>query len=159
MFKSPFTVFSDCENKLVLCNGLFYHSKIIIVSAPFYFNHLTIKMLFGRKISSKLLHTKWYPEGVLSTVALLFRQHLQNFNFWLKYSCPQICWFFKCRDLLSNSPYCVPYSSCNVSLENLVLDQLIPNWFMSLYSLLVYSILWWYCKEKFCLGHSCKLKG
>ena len=24
----------------------------------------------------------------------------------------------------SNSPYCLPYSSCDVSLENLVLDQL-----------------------------------
>ena len=28
-------------------------------------------------------------------------------------------------DLISNSPYCLPYSSCDVSLENLVLDQLI----------------------------------
>ena len=26
--------------------------------------------------------------------------------------------------LISNSPYCLPYSSCDVSLENLVLDQL-----------------------------------
>ena len=26
---------------------------------------------------------------------------------------------------VSNSPYCLPYSSCDVSLENLVLDQLI----------------------------------
>ena len=29
------------------------------------------------------------------------------------------------QDLISNSPYCLPYSSCDVSLENLVLDQLI----------------------------------
>ena len=27
------------------------------------------------------------------------------------------------QDLVSNSPYCLPYSSCDVSLENLVLDQ------------------------------------
>ena len=25
----------------------------------------------------------------------------------------------------SNSPYCLPYSSCDVSLENLVMDRLI----------------------------------
>ena len=29
------------------------------------------------------------------------------------------------QDLFSNSPYCLLYSSCDVSLENLVLDQLI----------------------------------
>ena len=31
---------------------------------------------------------------------------------------------FNSQDLLSNSPYCLPYKSCDVSLENLVLDQL-----------------------------------
>ena len=29
------------------------------------------------------------------------------------------------QDLISTSPYCLPYSSYDVSLENLVLDQLI----------------------------------
>ena len=28
------------------------------------------------------------------------------------------------QDLISNSPYRLPYSSCDISLENLVLDQL-----------------------------------
>ena len=28
-------------------------------------------------------------------------------------------------DLISNSPYCLEFDSCNVSLENLMLDQLI----------------------------------
>ena len=32
---------------------------------------------------------------------------------------------FNSQDLISNSPYCLPYSFCDVSLENLVLDQLI----------------------------------
>ena len=32
---------------------------------------------------------------------------------------------FNTQDLISNSPYCLPYTSCDVSLENLVLDQLI----------------------------------
>ena len=32
---------------------------------------------------------------------------------------------FNTQDLINNSPYCLPYTSCDVSLENLVLDQLI----------------------------------
>ena len=30
---------------------------------------------------------------------------------------------FNSQDLISNSPYCLPYNSYNVSLENLELDQ------------------------------------
>ena len=53
-----------------------------------------------------------------------------------------------------------PYNSYNVSSENLVLDQLIiPKLIFSLFSSLVCLILYWYCKEKFFLGHSCELKG
>ena len=33
------------------------------------------------------------------------------------------------------------------------------NWYFSLFSSLVCLILYWYCKEKFCLGHSWELKG
>ena len=29
------------------------------------------------------------------------------------------------QDLVSNSPYCLPYKSCGVRLEHLVFDQLI----------------------------------
>ena len=32
---------------------------------------------------------------------------------------------FNSQDLTSNSPYCLPYNSYDVNLENLVLDQLI----------------------------------
>ena len=32
---------------------------------------------------------------------------------------------FNSQDLISNSPYCLTYNSCDVDLENLVLDQLI----------------------------------
>ena len=32
---------------------------------------------------------------------------------------------FNSQDLISNSPHCQSYSSCDVCLENLVLDQLI----------------------------------
>ena len=72
---------------------------------------------------------------------------------------------FNSHDLISNSPYCLPYSSCDVSLENLVLDQLIIPWLM-FFSILITCLLdivlilegeilswsltiqWWYCKEK-----------
>ena len=32
---------------------------------------------------------------------------------------------FKSQDLISNSPYCLPHSSYDVSFENFLLDQLI----------------------------------
>ena len=48
---------------------------------------------------------------------------------------------------------------CSQCSENLVLDQLtIPNWYFSLFSSLVYLILYWHRKGKFCLDHS-KEKG
>ena len=31
---------------------------------------------------------------------------------------------FNSQDPINNSPYCQPYSSCDVILENLLLDQL-----------------------------------
>ena len=38
------------------------------------------------------------------------------------------CYLSESQDLISNSPYCLPVSSCDFILENLVLDQLIiPN--------------------------------
>ena len=37
------------------------------------------------------------------------------------------CEPFNSQDLISNSSYCLPYNSCDVCVENLVLDQpLIP---------------------------------
>ena len=50
----------------------------------------------------------------------------------------------------SSSPYCLPCNYYNVRLENLVLDQ---------FSTLICLILYWYCKEKFSLGHTWELKG
>ena len=65
-------------------------------------------------------------------------------------------------DHICNSPYYQPYDSYNAGSENLllVLDQvIIPNWYFYLVSSLIWLILYWYCKEKFCLGHSWELKG
>ena len=77
------------------------------------------------------------------------------------------------QDLISNSPYCLPYGSCDVSLENLVLDQLIIP-FLRLFFILITclldivltllgEILSWslvevkglICREKFSIVHSC----
>ena len=65
-------------------------------------------------------------------------------------------------DHICNSPYYQPYNSYNAGSEKLllVLDQvIIPNWYYYLVSSLIWLILYWYCKEKFCLGHSWELKG
>ena len=67
---------------------------------------------------------------------------------------------FHSQDLTSNSLYCLPYNSHNVNSENLVLNQpVIPDRYFSLFSSLVCSISYWFCKEKFCLGHLRGLKG
>ena len=71
------------------------------------------------------------------------------FNVWSHYLLSHLCWansrisftelplskfkaimadvstLYNSQDFISNSPYCLPYSSCDVSLEDLVLDQLI----------------------------------
>ena len=49
---------------------------------------------------------------------------------------------FHPKDLIRNSPYCLPYNSYDVTLENLVLDLLIiPKFMFSLFSSLVCLIL------------------
>ena len=40
------------------------------------------------------------------------------------------------HDLMNNSPYCLPYNSYDVSSENLVLDQLIIPFTISLFILI-----------------------
>ena len=43
---------------------------------------------------------------------------------------------FNSQDLIINSPYCLPYSSCDISLENYVLDQLITPWLIFFFILI-----------------------
>ena len=48
--------------------------------------------------------------------------------------------------------YCLPSSSSDISLENVVLDQLIiPGGYFPLFPSIVCFILYWYCREKLCL--------
>ena len=58
-------------------------------------------------------HTRFLKKKPLTEM----RSHITNDDthvFFIRYH----------QDLISNSPYCLPYSSCDISLENLVLDQL-----------------------------------
>ena len=67
---------------------------------------------------------------------------------------------FNSQDLISNSTYCLPYSSCDISFENLVLDQLIilqMIFFLVFITCLLDSVLI-SLEEKFCLGHLWELK-
>ena len=68
-------------------------------------------------------------------------------------------------DQICHSPYCQPYNYYKVSSENLILDQLIIPKLTFFFILITYLpggwygidivlILYWYCKEKFSLGHS-----
>ena len=68
---------------------------------------------------------------------------------------------FYSNDYTCNSPYWLPYNSYYVSWENLVLDrQILPLIeIFSLFSSLVCLILYCYCEEKFCLGHSWECEG
>ena len=54
-------------------------------------------------------------------------------------------------DQIFTSLYCQPYNSYNVSSENLVLGQvIIPKLTFSLFSLLIWLILYWYqCVQEF----------
>ena len=76
---------------------------------------------------SFLISYSIYPPGHCE------REELWVFLSWTKHELSLLCqalwhilqaWPFNSQDLFSNSPYCLLYSSCDVSLENLVLDQL-----------------------------------
>ena len=47
---------------------------------------------------------------------------------------------FNSQDLISSSLYCLPYSSCDVSSENLVLDQLIIPLMILFFILITYLL-------------------
>ena len=67
---------------------------------------------------------------------------------------------FQSQNLTSNSLHWLPFNSYDVSLENLVLDQLmIPKFLVSFILFTVCLILYWYCIERLCLGHSWEYKG
>ena len=48
--------------------------------------------------------------------------------------------WFNSQDLISNSPYYLPYNSCDVSSENLVLDQLIIPKLIFFFILITYLV-------------------
>ena len=60
---------------------------------------------------------------------------------------------FHSHALFRNSPHCLPNTAYNFSLKSLVWNQMMIHRYFSIFSSLVYLRLYWYCKEKFCLGH------
>ena len=65
---------------------------------------------------------------------------LSTREYWIKPL--RHAWPFHSQDLIRNSPYCLLYSSCGVSSENLVLDQLIIPWLIfSVFLSLAYLII------------------
>ena len=75
-----------------------------------------------------------YEKSQRSKVKIYFRSGQQS----VLLLSPQVSTFnpfiFHSQDLVNNSPYYLPYNSCDVSLENLVLDQMIiPISYFSLF--------------------------
>ena len=59
---------------------------------------------------------------------------------------------------MCHSPYCLLYNSCDVTLENLVLDQEIILLLTFLFILITWTLDIVLIEEKFCLGHSMGVK-
>ena len=131
----------------------------------FLFNLIIITSKISISVRVALKHFSWYQLRKLSIkshnifllifllILITWRNYFKQWyiigverSYVLKPLTPKISF--------SNSLHYLPYSSCDVSLENLVLDKLIIP-------LLIFFclILYWYCREKFCLGHSWELKG
>ena len=47
---------------------------------------------------------------------------------------------FRTQNLINNSPYCLPYNTIGVNLENLVFDQLIIPKLIFFFTLITFSI-------------------
>ena len=118
-----------------ICLLLYFQSKCAILNQCCY----THQLQFVRPESSSKKH---------SSCAALW-QHL--FTRTASWQIPQKCsdtwnekfpksWPFHSQDLISNSPYYLPYNSYDVSSENLVLDQLIIPWLI-FFSILITCLL------------------
>ena len=71
---------------------------------------------------SKFLRASYLDERML-TYELIVNCSVTSIE--RAYNISLACEPFNSQDLISNSPYYLPHSSCDVSLENLVLDHLI----------------------------------
>ena len=64
---------------------------------------------------------------------------------------------FHSQDIFGNSPYCVLYNSGDVSYEKFDIGSInnpLIDIFLYSHQFIVCLILYWYCKEEFCPGHS-----
>ena len=90
---------------------VFLLSFILFLICQFFETYNCSNLLFVNPILAT-------ASNVYSAPVVIFTSTLQFISF-VEYQ-P-----FNFQDLISNSLYCLPYSSCDVSLENLGLDQLI----------------------------------
>ena len=90
------------------------------------------------------LHSCYNFALVLNAKSIVFSQsEARNFFMYIMmtviFSSPSRghrCQPFNSQDLISNSFYCLPYSSCDINLENLVLNQLIIPWLIFFFILI-----------------------
>ena len=107
------------------------HTKYVKINIP------SCRIKYNKESQVSLFSISW-------TAPLEFR-NLNESLYHRNYTLPP-------QDLISNSLYCLPYNSHEVSLENVVLDQLIiPGGYFPLFPSIVCFILYWYCREKLCL--------
>ena len=159
MYAGMFSVVVDCIN--ILKSGLSVERIWTLnfsqnICAIFHYCTLLLQIHLGVCDSAKLSEPCW--PTVCSKKDKIGMQNIQQ------YPGPRfknLLNLFYSHDHTSNSPYSLPYNSYYVSWENLVLDrQILPLIeIFSLFSSLVCLILYWYCKEKFCLGHSRECEG
>ena len=125
-------IFVFCSNSLSIPPGTkVYLTGSITVQESFLMLDANNTRVLGGEVEK--LKEKWELNKVRAFHMLLFRGVL----FW---SCFKLVFNlrlhaidckstmsqpFNSQDSISNSPYCLPYSSCDVSLENLGLDRLI----------------------------------
>ena len=119
--------------------GIFIHMKLCFLS---FLHCLAAGVLFSTICSFNILRSLWDV-------------FLQVWN-------QRFCQPIHSQDVISHSLYCLQYNFYTVSLENLVLDQLIISsliFFFILITCLLDVLFIWYCKEKFRLGHSWELES
>ena len=112
----------------------------------------------------------WYTfeiwEGVKCFLALILGEIL-FFRKFPQPKCPsKENWdFFRFNPLIPKISLVILLTVCQTILIMLVwriwywINLFTSDWYFSLFSSLIWLILRWYCKEKFCLGHSWELKG
>ena len=90
---------------------------------------------------------KWLEDAQIVS----YKQELSWINIYMPYNWAEP---FHSQDLISDSPFYHTILMMLVWIINYWINLRYSTWYFSLFLSLVCLILYWYCKEKFCLGHS-----